>query len=59
LGLLGPGFKELSDFFDKMHKHCEKNAKKYGFLGSSSWTAAGERDTGNELMTVMYFKNSE
>ena len=43
----------------KMHKDCERNAEKYGFLGSSSWTAAGERDTGNEIMAVMYFKGSE
>jgi len=59
MGVLGPGFKELGDFFTKMAKEVERDAEKYGFLGSSDWLANGERPTGNETMTVMYFKTSE
>jgi len=59
LGVLGPGFKQLGDYFTGMGKEVERDAEKYGFLGSSDWIANGERATGNEIMTVMYFKTSE
>jgi hypothetical protein len=42
-----------------MQKDVEANAAKYDFLGGSDWTAAGERNTGNHLLSVMYFKSSE
>jgi hypothetical protein len=59
MGILGPNFKELGEFFDKMQKDVETNAEKYGFLGASSWIGNGERATGNDLLTVMYFKTAE
>jgi hypothetical protein len=59
MGILGPRFKELGGFFDKMQRDLDANAEKYGLLGASSWIGNGERATGNELLTVMYFKTAE
>ncbi|KAF2434346.1 hypothetical protein EJ08DRAFT_693879 [Tothia fuscella] len=59
MGILAPGYKELGEYFYSMQKDVEASAEKYGFLGGSDWTATGERATGNHLLTVMYFKNSE
>jgi len=59
LGMFAPGFKQLGDYFAKMIKDVERNAEQYDYLGSSDWSANGERATGNESMTVMYFKSSE
>jgi hypothetical protein len=59
MGALAPGYKQLGDYFTKMVKDVERNAEKYTYLGSSDWIANAERPTGNEVMTVMYFKTSE
>jgi hypothetical protein len=59
MGILGPSFKELGDFFHGMQKDVEAKAEKYGFLGSSEWIGNGERATGNDVMSVMYFKTAE
>jgi hypothetical protein len=59
MGALAPGFKELGDYFAKMTKDVESHAEQYTYLGSSDWIANAERSTGNEVMSVMYFKTSE
>jgi hypothetical protein len=59
MGAFAPGFKELGDYFTNMIKDVESYAEKYTYLGSSDWIANAERSTGNEVMSVMYFKTSE
>ncbi|KAF2458923.1 hypothetical protein BDY21DRAFT_370442 [Lineolata rhizophorae] len=59
LGMLAPNFRTVGAYFVAMHKDAEVNADKWGLLGSSSWVSMGERDTGNELLIVMYFKNAD
>lgn len=59
MGLFGPGFKELGDYFESMVNDVKANAVKYDFLGNSNWTAAEKRSTGNHLLNVMYFKSPE
>ncbi|QDS72365.1 hypothetical protein FKW77_008229 [Venturia effusa] len=59
MGALAPGFKRLGDFFDSMIRDVEAHAEEYTYLGSSDWIANAERSTGNEIMTVIYFKTSE
>ncbi|EON60919.1 hypothetical protein W97_00129 [Coniosporium apollinis CBS 100218] len=59
LGLLGYGYKDLGKFFEATTEACEAHADEYGLLGLSSWISNGERATGNEIMTVMYFKDVE
>jgi hypothetical protein len=58
LGLLAPGFKELGDYFTSMNRDIEKRSEEYGLLGNSNWIGM-ERDSSNDLMTVMYFRDSE
>lgn len=42
-----------------MHEEIEQNAEKYGLLGSTRWVESGSRDTNNEFLTLMYFKNAD
>lgn len=57
LGIFAPGYKQLGDYFDAMVTKVEKNAVEFDYLGSQHWVADGQRSTGNEIMTVMFFKN--
>jgi hypothetical protein len=41
-----------------MGKDIEDRAEEYGLLGQSLWTGQ-ERDSCNDIMFLMYFKNSE
>ncbi|KAF4535305.1 Transcriptional regulator protein [Lasiodiplodia theobromae] len=59
LGMFAPGFKELGDYFDNMAKDIEKRSEEYGLMGITSYTAANETATNNEIMTVMFFENFE
>jgi hypothetical protein len=59
LGILAPGWKELGRYFASMTKEVEKKAAEYDYLGSQHWVSEGQRATGNEVMSVMYFKTSE
>lgn len=55
--ILAPGFKDMGTFFAGMQKHLEENAEEYGFLGMSCWASSTQRETQNEMMNVVYFKN--
>lgn len=60
MGILGPGFKELGDYFASMVKELENSdADEFGFLGMTSWLNSSDRETGSELMQVGYFKTVE
>ena len=59
LGLFAPGYKKLGDYFEAMTRDVEAQAETYEYLGSQHWVSEGQRDTNNELMSVMYFKTSE
>ncbi|KAF2083498.1 hypothetical protein K490DRAFT_69740 [Saccharata proteae CBS 121410] len=61
LGLLAPGWKELGDRFDQMNKDIEERAEEYDLMPGSvtPYAVVGQRATGSETMTVMYFKNVE
>lgn len=57
LGMLGPGFREVGDRFDKMCAEMSADATKHGFLGYSSWLNAADNATSSEFMSVLYFEN--
>ncbi|KAF2670082.1 hypothetical protein BT63DRAFT_424047 [Microthyrium microscopicum] len=58
MGILAPGFKEVGDYMIKMQKDSSARAQEYGLLASSAWMST-ERDSSNEVMYVMYFRNTE
>ncbi|KAK4926527.1 hypothetical protein LTR49_006461 [Elasticomyces elasticus] len=57
LGMFGPYFKEMGDFFQSMAKNLDAHADEFGFLGMTNWTNAADRPTANESLQVAYFKN--
>lgn len=59
LGILADGYKEVGDHFGNMCAELNKDAAKHGFLGNSSWLAAGERGVSSEFMSIMYFDSVE
>ncbi|KAK3706950.1 hypothetical protein LTR37_012449 [Vermiconidia calcicola] len=58
LGIFGPNFKELGDYFDGMIKDLETH-EEFDFLGSTAWVNHSDRATNNELLTVCYFRTVE
>ncbi|KAI9877777.1 MAG: hypothetical protein M1830_000492 [Pleopsidium flavum] len=58
LGMFGPGYKEIADYFKNMVKELEANPEEYGFLGMSSWLNFGDRAASNEIMTVSYYRSA-
>jgi hypothetical protein len=48
----------MGEHFEKMNKEIEDRAEEYGMLGNSYWIGQ-ERDSCNDVMTIMYFKDSE
>lgn len=59
MGVFAPGFKTLANSFFDLSSSIEKDALKYGLLGSSAWVSHTERSSSNEILTIMYFKNTE
>lgn len=59
MGALAPGFKELGDYSTNMAKDVEAHVERYTYLGLSDWIANVESSTGNEVMSIMYFRTSE
>ncbi|KAK5716596.1 hypothetical protein LTR15_009487 [Elasticomyces elasticus] len=59
LGMFGPYFKEMGEFFTGMAKDLDAHAEEFGFLGMTNWTNAADRPTANESLQVCYFKNVE
>jgi hypothetical protein len=59
LGVLDTEWVTLSSYFVKMQRDVERNALEYGLLGAQGWIADGQRDTNNEVMTVMFFRDAE
>lgn len=57
LGMFGPGFREVGQQFTAMVKELDSDPTKYGYLGSSTWINSSDRTTGNEQMTMVYFKS--
>ena len=57
LGMLGSGFKEVGDWFDKMVEQLSDDASRYGYLGHSAWLNACDHATSSEFMTILYFEN--
>lgn len=59
LGMLGPGFKEVGDYFDSMTAEMAREATRHGYLGHSSWLNAADNATSSELMSIVYFENEQ
>ncbi|KAK4629526.1 Monooxygenase [Fulvia fulva] len=59
LGIFAPGFKETGDFFKAMISELNANATALGFLGSSSWLRAHDRETSSENMGFLHFENEQ
>ncbi|KAK5690725.1 hypothetical protein LTR17_025850 [Elasticomyces elasticus] len=59
LGIFGPGFKELGDYFDSMAKNLDKHSEEFGFLGMTAWANTGDSKTCPEILSVGYFRNVE
>jgi len=58
LGLLSPGAREMGQHVLRMHAALDAEPERFGFLGRSSWKAAG-RASHNTLLTVFYFRSVE
>lgn len=56
--MLSHGAKQLADYFAGMARYLEAHAEEFDFLGASGWTGS-ERTTGNDVMTLMYFKSTD
>lgn len=59
MGMFAPGNKELGDFFTEMCKDAEKRSEDYGLMGMTQYSVLGETSTNSEVMTVMFFENTE
>ncbi|PTB41113.1 hypothetical protein M441DRAFT_58548 [Trichoderma asperellum CBS 433.97] len=58
LGIFGPGFKQIGDYFGAMIDRLNADEDS-GFLGSSTYICNGERLTANGVMTCCYFRTVE
>lgn len=59
LGLFGPGYKEIADFFKELVVDLEEKAPKNGFLASSSYSNISDHSANGAIMNVMYFSSYE
>lgn len=59
LGMLGPGFKEVGDYFEAMCSELANDATTHGYLGYSSWLNAADNATSSEFMSILYFENED
>lgn len=59
LGILGPGFKQLGDYFRTMILDLDEKAPDNGYLGGSGFQNTSDRDCSCELMYLMYFRSHE
>ncbi|KAL9110988.1 MAG: hypothetical protein Q9227_004603 [Pyrenula ochraceoflavens] len=59
LGLFAPAFKEVGDHMFRMTRdlalHLDPTTS--GFLGQTGWINGGDRDGGNELMNISYWRS--
>jgi fumagillin biosynthesis monooxygenase len=58
LGILSPGGREVSEYFQQMNKDLAKRADEYGMLHFSTWGGA-ERASNNTLLLIYYFRDIE
>lgn len=59
LGMFTPGMKDFGGFFEGMAEDLEKHGEEFGYLGMTSWTSNGARETKNEMLNVGYFRTTE
>ena len=59
LGPLAPGMREIRSFFPNLTAELEKHREEFGFLTSTSWLNADQRQTMSQIMNVCYFKSVE
>lgn len=59
LGIFGPGYRDVSLYINGMIEDLWKNANDHGFLGQTTWIAANERYTNNQVMVLCYFRSME
>jgi len=59
LGIFGPGYKEVGDYFKGMVAELDKGASSNGYLGSSAWMSCADRAVASEFMSMVYFENEE
>ncbi|EJU03094.1 hypothetical protein DACRYDRAFT_21416, partial [Dacryopinax primogenitus] len=57
LGFMAPGVKELGEWAQKCYKELEDKYDEYGMLGMSTYLGTS-RASGNEILTLMYFRNT-
>jgi len=59
LGIFGPGYTEIGDYFKAMIAQLDKEAATNGYLGSSAWLSCADRGVASEFMSMVYFENEE
>lgn len=60
LGMFGPGYNELGDYFTSMSAELDANAEEHGFLGQTAWQSASDkRSSRGEVGANLYFKSAE
>ncbi|KAK6527379.1 hypothetical protein TWF281_010559 [Arthrobotrys megalospora] len=58
MGMFAPGVKTIGDYFESMTTYLDSHADEFGYLGAATWIAT-DRETKNERMANMYFRNHE
>jgi hypothetical protein len=59
LGRLGPGLKELGDYFQEIIKEGEDNRTTSGYLGTSGPMLTMDGDSSNALVLITYWRSLE
>lgn len=59
LGRLGPGLKELGEYFMGITKEAEENRGTSGYLGTSGPMLTMDGETSNALVTITYWRSLE
>ncbi|KAK8859418.1 hypothetical protein PGQ11_010152 [Apiospora arundinis] len=60
-GIFAPGFREVGNYMETMRATLEDSddGVGHGFLGQTMYLAANERETGNQLMMLSYFRSAD
>ena len=59
LGIFAPGVRELGEYVGKMEDELREKSEEYHLLGASTWRGDHHRESANELLFIMYFRDVE
>ncbi|EMC99306.1 hypothetical protein BAUCODRAFT_31625 [Baudoinia panamericana UAMH 10762] len=59
LGVFGPGYNTVGDYFRRMMEQLDAESKQWGYLGASPWLSVADRGVQSEYMVMVYFENED